>query len=197
MIADESPPQPSNAWKSLIGVGVFILVYLLTSSLDHKQRAVAATFAAAVVLWITEAIPLAMTALLSTVALVVTGALKSKQAFGAYGDQIILLFVGSFILAKAMEDSGLDRRLALWLLSKPWATRTASSTLLAVGSIACFISLFVSNTATTVMLLPIGVTLLKSFGKLQRGSPMGNSFLLMLTWGSSIAVGTIIGTAPG
>jgi sodium-dependent dicarboxylate transporter 2/3/5 len=179
-----------------VGIAVFILVYLLTSSLDHKQRAVAGIFAAAVVLWITEAIPLAMTAMLSTVALVATGALGTKEAFGAYGDQIILLFVGSFILGKAMEDSGLDRRLALWLLSKPWATKTASATLLSIGVIACLISLFVSNTATTAMLLPITLTLMKTLGVLQRGHDIGSGFLLMLTWGSSIAVGTIIGTPP-
>jgi solute carrier family 13 (sodium-dependent dicarboxylate transporter), member 2/3/5 len=137
-----------------------------------------------------------MTALLSTVALVVPGALPTKDAFGAYGDQIILLFVGSFILAKAMEDSGLDKRLALWLLSKPWATKSGASTLLSVGAIACFISLFVSNTATTAMLLPIALTLLKTVGAVQRGTPMTNGFMLMLTWGSSIAVGTIIGTPP-
>lgn len=183
-------------WKAIAGIAVFAIVYLLTSSLDPKQRAVAATFSAAIVLWISEAIPLAMTALLSTVALVVTGALPTKEAFGAYGDQIILLFVGSFILAKAMEDSGLDRRLALWLLSKPWATRTASSTMLCIGVVACFISLFVSNTATTAMLLPIALTLLKTVGAIQRGSSMTTGFMLMLTWASSIAVGTIIGTPP-
>ncbi len=192
---DDNFVAPSP-WKAFAGIAVFVLVYLATSSLDPKQRAVAATFAAAVVLWISEAIPLAVTALLSTVALVVTGAMSSKDAFGAYGDQIILLFVGSFILAKAMEESGLDRRLALWLLSKPWATRTGSATLLSVGAIACGISLFVSNTATAAMLLPIVLTVLKSMGKEQAGAPYSTSFLLMLTWGSSIAVGTIIGTPP-
>ena len=193
---DDDNFAASSPWKALTGIAVFIVVYLATSSLDHKQRAVAATFAAAVVLWISEAIPLAVTAMLSTVALVVTGAMSSKDAFGAYGDQIILLFIGSFILAKSMEESGLDRRLALWLLSKPWATRTGSATLLSVGVIACGISLFVSNTATTAMLLPIVITLLKSMGKMQVGAPFSNGFLLMLTWGSSIAVGTIIGTPP-
>lgn len=193
---DESSLVAPSAWKALTGVAIFILVYLLTSSLDHKQRAVAATFAAAVFLWISEAIPLAITALLSTVALVVTGGLPSKDAFGAYGDQIILLFIGSFILAKAMEDSGLDKRLALWLLSKPWATKTGAATLLSFGAIACSISLFVSNTATAAMLLPIAITLLKNISKIQANQNFSSSILLMLAWGSSIAVGTIIGTPP-
>jgi len=192
---DDSTSSPSTT-GFVAGVLVFIAVYLLTGSLDPRQRMVAATFAGAVVLWMTEALPLAMTAMLSTATLVATGALPTKDAFGAYGDQIILLFVGSFIIAKSMDENGLDRRIAFWLLAKPWATRTASTTLLMLGVVACLISLFVSNTATTAMLLPIGLTILKEIGVLQRGNPIANSYLLMLTWGSSIAVGTIIGTPP-
>lgn len=177
-------------------LAIGLLVYILAGSLDPTARMTAAIFAGAVAFWITEALPLAMTALLSTVALVVTGVLPAKDAFGAYGDQIILLFVGSFIIAKAMELSGLNRRLAYWLLSKPWATRSASSTVFALGLIACVISLFVSNTATTVMLLPIGLTVLSAIGVHERGNPVATNLLLMLTWASSIAVGTIVGTPP-
>lgn len=193
---DESSTEVRPAWRVLLGVVAFGAVYALTPGLEPNQRAVAATFAGAVVLWMTEALPLAMTAMLSTVVLVLTGALPGKEAFGAYGDQIILLFVGSFIIAKAMEDTGLDRRIAFLLLSRPWATKTASSTLLMLGILACGISLFVSNTATTAMLLPIGLTILKAIGCSKRGHPVTTSTLLMLTWGSSIAVGTIIGTPP-
>lgn len=171
-------------------------VFLLMGSFDLRQRFVAATFAWAVILWMTEALPLAITALVSTVLLVVTGAIGQKEAFGSYGDQIILLFIGSFIIAKAMEDSGLDRRISFWLLARPWATRSPSSILLCLGIIACVISLFVSNTATTAMLLPIGRTILRTMNSDRRGNPIATSTLLMLTWGSSIAVGTIIGTPP-
>ncbi|MBV6458927.1 MAG: Sodium-dependent dicarboxylate transporter SdcS [Fimbriimonadaceae bacterium] len=192
---DDSTSSPSLA-GFVAGLGVFLAVYFLASGLEDRQRMVAATFAGAVILWMTEALPLAMTAMLSTAALVVTGGLSTKEAFGAYGDQIILLFVGSFIIAKSMEENGLDRRIAFWLLAKPRATRSASSTLLVLGIVACLISLFVSNTATTAMLLPIGLTILREIGVLHRGNPIANSYLLMLTWGSSIAVGTIIGTPP-
>ena len=68
--------------------------------------------------------------------------------------------------------------------------------LLALGLASCLISLFVSNTATTAMLLPIGLTILKAMGTAGAGHPVATSVLLMLTWGSSVAVGTIIGTPP-
>ncbi len=187
----------SGGWLKLLwGVGAFGVVWLLTGGLTDQQQVVASVFAATVALWVTEALPLAVTALLSTTLLVLLGGLPGREAFGAYGDQIIVLFIGSFIIAKAMEDSGLDRRAAYWLMSKPWATRSLSSTLLSLGAIACVLSLFVSNTATTAMLLPIGRTILKEVGHEGRGDPVSTSVLLMLTWGSSIAVGTIIGTPP-
>jgi sodium-dependent dicarboxylate transporter 2/3/5 len=194
--SDEANLVPSSPWKALVGVAVFVFVYALTGGLDPRQRAVAATFSAAVFLWISEAIPLAMTAMLSTVALVATGALGAKEAFGAYGDQIILLFIGSFILAKAMEESSLDKRLALFILSRKWATRSSSTTLFAIGAVACAISLFVSNTATTAMLLPITLTMIKTLSKIKGDTDFSISFLLFLSWGSSVAVGTIIGTPP-
>ncbi len=159
-----SEPSP-KLWKQVLCLIVPFIVFLAMGNWPPEQRWVATTFAFAVTSWMTEAIPLAMTALVSTCLLVATGALSSKDAFGAYGDQIILLFVGSFIIAKSMEDSGLDRRISYWLLSKPFATRSASSILLSLGTIACVISLFVSNTATTAMLLPIGRTILKAMNR--------------------------------
>lgn len=196
LTADEGSVARTSLSRLAIGLIVFLVVFTLLRNADYQQRIVASVFAAAVTLWITEALPLAITALLSTVALVAFGGLPHKEAFGAYGDQIVLLFIGSFIIAKSMEESGLDRRLSFMLLSRKWATKTASSTLLSLGVIACVISLFVSNTATTAMLLPIGVTILRAIGVEKRGHPVSTSYLLMLTWGSSIAVGTIIGTPP-
>lgn len=194
---DESTSgQPPRSWGLAAGCFAFAAVFFAMGAFDLRQRFVAATFAWAVVLWMTEALPLAITAMVSTALLIVTGAITHKDAFGAYGDQIILLFIGSFIIAKAMEDSGLDRRISFWLLARPWATRSASSILLCLGIIACGISLFVSNTATTAMLLPIGRTILRTMNSERRGDPIATSVMLMLTWGSSIAVGTIIGTPP-
>lgn len=173
-----------------------LLYWLLPGSVPHEQRVVASVFLMTVCLWVTEALPLAATALLSTTLLVVLGGLEGKSAFGAFGDQIILLFVGSFLIAKSMEDTGLARRVAFGLLSRRWASRSARSMLWALGVVSCLVSLFVSNTATTAMLLPVGITILRAVGRETRGDPVAHSFLLMLTWGSSVAVGTVVGTPP-
>lgn len=155
---------------------------------------VGAVFAATVALWITETLPHAMTALLSTSALVLLAGIDEKKAFGAYGDPIIPLFIGSFILAKAMEKSGLSDRFAWLILSQKWATKSPSSMLLSLGVLTCVISLFVSNTATTAMFLPIGVSMLAALPGDKAKFSIG--VMLMLTWGSSVAVGVPVGTPP-
>lgn len=160
----------------------------------YEGRLVGAVFAATVLLWITELLPHAMTALLSTAALVIIAGIDEKKAFGAYGDPIIPLFIGSFILAKAMETSRLNDRFAWLILSRPWATRSSSSMLLALGVLTCTISLFVSNTATTAMFLPIGLSMISALPKERHLFPVG--VMLMLTWGSSVAVGVPVGTPP-
>ena len=155
---------------------------------------VGSVFAATVALWITETLPHAMTALLSTSALVLLAGIDEKKAFGAYGDPIIPLFIGSFILAKAMEKSGLSDRFAWLILSQKWATKSPSAMLLSLGVLTCVISLFVSNTATTAMFLPIGVSMVAALPGDKAKFSIG--VMLMLTWGSSVAVGVPVGTPP-
>lgn len=172
----------------------FGLAWWLLRSFEPEPRLVGSIFAATVLLWITEILPHAMTALLSTSALVLIAGVDEKKAFGAYGDPIIPLFIGSFILAKAMETSGLSDRLAWVILSQRWATRNPSTLLLALGILTCGISLFVSNTATTAMFLPIGLSMLSALPA-ERGK-LSVAVMLMLTWGSSVAVGVPVGTPP-
>lgn len=182
--------------KLVIALVVFTLFWFLLMDLDPKQRAVGAVFAGAVVLWVSEALPLAVTALLSSVFLVLLGASTPEIVFSSYGSPIIMLFLGGFILAKSMTVSGLERRIALMILQQRWATLTPSRVLLTIGVITCTFSLFVSNTAVTAMMLPIGLSILKTMNVYRRNENYANAMLLMLTWGSSVAVGTILATPP-
>ncbi|MEX2243323.1 MAG: DASS family sodium-coupled anion symporter [Fimbriimonadaceae bacterium] len=182
--------------KFAAALGAFAVASILLRGLEREQALAGSIFALAVVLWITEAVPIAVTALVSTVLLVLLGVASPDTAFGAYGDPVILLFVGSFLLAKSMSESGLDERLSYWLLRYKWATATPRRLLFSLGLVACVLSLFVSNTAVTAMMLPIGVSLLSVISKQSGQSRYGIGMMLMLTWGSSVAVGVIVGTPP-
>lgn len=162
---------------------------------EPAQRAVGTVFPFAVVLYVSEALPLAITALLSVVLLILLGGATPDSAFAAFGDKVILLFIGSFILAKGMERTGLDIRLSYLILRVPAFSRTPSRLLLTLGTLACGLSFFVSNTAVAAMMMPIAMSLIRRF-HLRRGDPFATGLPLMLAWGASVSVGVMIATPP-
>ena len=88
-------------------------------SLTPEAQALAVIVVAVVVLWITEALPLAVTALLGAVACVLAGVAPAREVFAPFADPLIFLFIGSFILAEAIRLHRLDKRLAFAVLSVP------------------------------------------------------------------------------
>jgi sodium-dependent dicarboxylate transporter 2/3/5 len=146
----------------------------------------------------TQAVPAPVTALLSSAACVVLGVAPARTVLASYGDPVIFLFIGSFMLAEAMRASGLDRRVAYAVLRQRWASRTPAGVMAGLGLATCAISLWVSNTATTALMLPIGLGVLRELGR--AGDPAQSRFpiglLLMLTWASSVAVGTPVASPP-
>lgn len=185
------------SWQKLaLPVVMAALAYWLLRDFPAEQRHVGTIFALTVGLWMSEVMPLGITALVSSALLILAGGLNEKKVFAAYGDTTIPLFIGSFILAKGMEVTGLGERFAHLILAQKWATRSASALLLSVGAIACLLSLFISNTATTAMLLPIGLSLLAAIGSPDQTRLYAIGLMMMLTWGSSIAVGVPVGTPP-
>lgn len=133
------------------------------ASLSGKPTAhrLAAVMAAVVVLWVTEAIPMALTALLGATACVVMQVAPAKSVFAPFADQLMFLFIGSFMLARAIELHGLDRRLALSVLTLKAVGGSPSRVLFAFGATTAFISAWISNTATTAMMFAIGLSILK------------------------------------
>ncbi|MBI4270416.1 MAG: DASS family sodium-coupled anion symporter [Candidatus Rokubacteria bacterium] len=182
-------------------VGPLLFVAILAAPLpDLAPRAhvLAGIFAWAVVYWMTAALPLAVTALLASVLAIAFGVAPARAVLAPYADPVIFLFIGSFIIAAAMRRSGLDTRFAFALLRREWATRTPRRLLATLGTITCALSLWVSNTATTAIMLPVGRGLLRGFGpagdSAQSRFPIG--LMLMLTWSSSVAVGIPVGSPP-
>jgi solute carrier family 13 (sodium-dependent dicarboxylate transporter), member 2/3/5 len=182
-------------------VGPLLFALVLAVPLDGvpgPAHRLAAVFVWVVAYWATEAIPLPATSLLGSVLCILLGVAPAGTVLAPYADPVIFLFVGSFILAQAMRSSGLDRRFAWALLRREWATRTPGRLLATLGVVTCAISLWVSNTATTAMMLPVGMGILAALGP--AGDPARSRFpiglLLMLTWSSSVAVGIPVGSPP-
>jgi sodium-dependent dicarboxylate transporter 2/3/5 len=190
------------AGKRAVGLALGPLLFVAVRALPlpgltPEAHALAGVFAWAVAYWVTEALPVPVTALLSSALAIVLGIAPAPRVLAAYGDPLIFLFVGSFMLAEAMKASGLDRRFAFALLRYPWTTRSPGRLLAAVGVITCAISLWVSNTATTAMMLPVGLGILGALGQgAAAGGPFPVGLLLMLTWSASVAVGVPVGSPP-
>jgi sodium-dependent dicarboxylate transporter 2/3/5 len=124
-------------------------------NLTPEAQLLAPILVAVIVLWVTEALPLAVTALLGAVACVVAGVAPAKEVFRPFADPLIFLFIGSFLLAEAIRLHGLDRRLAYRVLSVPWVGERPRRILAAVALVSVLISAFISNTCTAAMMMAI------------------------------------------
>lgn len=179
----------------------FLFLVVLTMPLpgisDTAHR-LAAIFVAVITLWMTESIPLPATALLGPVLAVVMGLAPVREVFAPFADPLIFVFIGSFILAEAIFAHRLNERIAYGVLSWKFIGARPARILIAYGAIAAFISMWISNTATAAMLLPIGLSLLKfmeSESKIR--AEYGTALMLMTAYGASLGgVGTPVGTPP-
>jgi len=152
--------------------------------------------------WMTEAISVYATALLPLAAFPLTGALSIKATAASYGHEIIYLFLGGFVLALALERCGLHRRVAIAALGQV-GTRPANI-VAAFMMIAAFTSMWVTNTATTIMLLPVALSIIglaEPAAKDEAAAGVAGNFRICLLLGIAYAatvggIGTIIGTAP-
>jgi sodium-dependent dicarboxylate transporter 2/3/5 len=145
--------------------------------------------------WISESVPIAITAFLPLVLFPLMGILKIDEVGAAYGDPVIFLFISCFMLATAIERWNLHRRIALNII-KLVGTKPSSIILgfmLATG----FLSMWLSNTATTIMMLPIGLSLIKELDQSEssQNSDFTVALLLGIAYASSIGgIATLIGT---
>jgi sodium-dependent dicarboxylate transporter 2/3/5 len=222
MHGDEDKPERSLVRKvglfagpiaALVVYGLLPDTYVVSSgeeaSLGHEGRSTGAVATWMAIWWMTEAIPLYATALLPLALLPSLGAMEMKQTAAAYAHELIFLFMGGFVLALSMQRWSLDRRISLLALSFV-GTRPAA----VVGGfmiVTAVLSMWVSNTATSVMMLPIALGVVELLGEEEDGRPGGGQpkaswrgagslapcLLLSIAYAASIGgVGTLIGTPP-
>jgi sodium-dependent dicarboxylate transporter 2/3/5 len=186
----------------LIG-GPLVLIALLLAPLPIPGPAhrLAAVLLMMVVLWVTEALPLSVTALIGPVLAIVLQVAPARTVFMPFADPIIFLFIGSFMLAEAMFTHGLDRRIAFGALSSRAVGRSPTRILLAYGAVTTGISMWISNTATTAMMFPIGLSIVGHLTEGRESEASSRNFalamMLIAAFGSCIGgMGTPIGTPP-
>ncbi|MFQ5721818.1 MAG: SLC13 family permease, partial [Candidatus Aminicenantales bacterium] len=178
-------------------LSVYFYPFLSQNPRAHRLLAI---FLLIVVWWVTECIPIPITALLVPILITVFQVAPVKEAFAPFANPIIMLFLGSFILARAMSAHSLDRKLAYYILSLKSIGQKRSRILLALGLTSAFLSLWISNTATTAMMFPICLGILTAFGtesKEGHNSSFKVIILLMIAYSASVGgIGTPIGSPP-
>ena len=188
-------------WRRRVGLpagpAAGLLVWLLPlAGLTPDGHRLAAIVSGAVVWWITEAVPIPVTALFASALTVVFGLSPAQAALAPYASPTIFLFMGSFILGEAITVHGLDRRISGALLSVAWVGRSDVRVRMAVGALAVTLSAWMSNTATAAMLLPMAIGLAGGRAATGQRSP-ATGLMLVLAYAASIGgVATPVGSPP-
>ena len=142
----------------LVVIPMLVIVLLVAPlDLEPEIHAVTIVFAVAVIAWLTEVIPLAVTSLLIPALLTVSGAVPPKAAFSGFGDPILFIFMGAFFMAASMQRHGLDKRLALGILRLRFLRGKPTLAFGAFMATTAFLSMWASNTATAAIMISLFV----------------------------------------
>jgi len=171
----------------------FLMMWgLMKLGWDFDSAITAATAFLCALWWATEAIPIPATSLLPIVILPITGVLNKTQLAESYGSPIIFLLLGGFILSKSMEKSGAHRRVALGLVTL-MGGHNPKRLVMGFMLASALLSMWISNTATTLMLFPVALAVLEKMPDNRLTVPL----LLGIAYAASIGgIGTPVGTPP-
>ena len=191
--------------KKGFGFGLFVFILMLflpaPEGLSSQGWSVAAIVTLMAIWWATEAIPVAVTALLPLALFPLIGIVSFKEAAIPYANPNIYLFLGGFMLALGIERSGLHKRMALHMIIA--AGSSGPKLIAGFMTIAAMISMFVMNTSTTLMLLPIGLAVCSVVSNTIPGLTdkeieyFDTSLMLGIAYAATIGgMSTLVGTAP-
>ncbi|HHJ09840.1 MAG TPA: SLC13/DASS family transporter [Bacteroidetes bacterium] len=200
MKARKSYYEPVSLWGIILGI-LFFLIILLFLDLKPGHPEVTRTLAVAVLMatwWVAEAVPLAVTALLPVVLFPMLGIMDGKEVSTTYFNHIIFLFLGGFMMALAMEKWSLHKRIALAIMMHVGVS--PGKVLLGFMLATAFLSMWISNTATAMMMLPIALSIILELEQTVNSDDIKRySVALFLGIAYSASIGglaTLVGTPP-
>ena len=177
-----------------------ILLFFHPSGLNDQSNAVLAATVWIAIWWIFEALPIAVTALLPIVLFPIAGGMDLAQTTASYGHKLIFLIMGGFMIAIAIEKWNLHKRIALNIIY--FIGTDLRKIILGFMAATAFLSMWISNTATAVMMLPIGVVIIKQLKDNpntdeNENNIFGKALMLAIAYSASIGgIATLIGTPP-
>jgi len=180
---------------------LLFIYFLFFTNLSPEQPAVSATLAVALLMavwWITEAVPLAITSLIPVAIFPLLGIMDGKDVSSTYFNHVIFLFIGGFMVALAMQKWNLHKRIALRILM--FTGVSPARILLGFMFATAFLSMWISNTATAMMMIPIVISVIdkleESIGDKGTGK-YATGLLLGIAYSASIGgIATLVGTPP-
>jgi len=180
---------------------VIFFYILFFVKLDLNNTAITATLAVAILMalwWVTEIVPLAITSLLPVVLFPLLGVMNGKDVSSTYFNHVILLFLGGFLVALAMQKWNLHKRIALKILLL--VGTGPAKILLGFMLATAFLSMWISNTATTMLMIPILISIVNQLEKINSKAAVQHfsiGLLLSIAYSASIGgIATLVGTPP-
>lgn len=175
-----------------LGPVLLLVLWFTPLPLTAEGHHLAAIMGLVCVWWITEAVPLPVTALIGTALAVVTGVATAPAAFAPFASPVIFLFMGSFIIGRAVAVHGLDLRIAQSLLNSRFVDRSVARVPLALGLLGVGVSGWISGTATTAMMMPLAAGVLTAIRTQGREPGRTYPVRMMLTIAFAASVGSKI-----
>jgi solute carrier family 13 (sodium-dependent dicarboxylate transporter), member 2/3/5 len=183
--------KPLFLWLGPV-ITLFLAVILYVLGTETNINIVASVTLLCAIWWIFEPIPIPVTSMIPLAAFTMTGILTSTQVAGAYGHPLILLLLGGFILSQSMSYSGAHRRIALMMVNL-FGSSSPRHLVMGFMAASAVLSMWISNTATTLMLLPVALATIES----ANDKRLTSALLLGIAYSASIGgIGTPIGTPP-
>jgi len=194
--ADSPGIQHNYRWLALpVSILCFFTTYWIWPEPDSDQALVAATLVTVIVLWISEVIPLYVSALIGSFLLLSLGNFSAQDIFHPYFDPVIVLFLGGFVLAQGLQKYEIDHRMAHVILDRVGDRPLIF--VLGLMLVTAFLSLWMSNTAAAAVMIPISIIVLRENNLFDEHSRFAKGAVLAVAYAATIGgIGSLVGSPP-